>query len=59
MDNERSVSPPRVLVIENDRVIRQMLRFSLKEAGFHITETTTSADVLDLLEGSTRPGGTT
>jgi two-component system KDP operon response regulator KdpE len=40
----------RVLVIEDDQSIRRMLRFSLRDAGFAITEVATGAAALQILE---------
>jgi len=38
-------------VIEDDQSVRRMLRFSLRDAGFEITEATTGAEALLFLQG--------
>jgi two-component system, OmpR family, KDP operon response regulator KdpE len=40
----------RVLVIEDDLSVRRMLRFSLREAGFEITEASNGAEALRSLQ---------
>ncbi len=40
----------RVLVIEDDQSVRRMLRFSLRDAGFEITETSTGEEALQHLQ---------
>jgi DNA-binding response OmpR family regulator len=40
----------RVLVVEDNPSIRRMLRFSLRDAGFDITEVSTGAEALKTLE---------
>jgi two-component system KDP operon response regulator KdpE len=48
-DNTRQALS-RVLVVEDDQSIRRMLRFSLRDAGFAITEVVTGAEALQTLE---------
>ena len=43
---------PKVLVIEDDPSLRRMLRFSLRVAGFDITEITNDAEAVQLLASS-------
>ncbi len=43
---------PKVLVIEDEPSVRRMLRFSLRDAGFDITEITTGAEAVQLLASS-------
>jgi two-component system, OmpR family, KDP operon response regulator KdpE len=40
----------RVLVVEDDQSIRRMLRFSLRDAGFNISEASTGKEALQTLE---------
>jgi DNA-binding response OmpR family regulator len=40
----------RVLVVEDNQSVRRMLRFSLRDAGFDITEVSTGAEALQTLE---------
>ena len=40
----------RVLVVEDDQSIRRMLRFSLRDAGFDISEVSTGKEALQTLE---------
>jgi DNA-binding response OmpR family regulator len=47
-DNRQALG--RVLVVEDDQSIRRMLRFSLRDAGFAITEVVTGAVALQTLE---------
>ncbi len=50
MKKEGSSESPRVLVIEDDQSVRRMLRFSLRDAGFEITETPTGEEALQQLQ---------
>jgi two-component system KDP operon response regulator KdpE len=50
MKKEGSSESPRVLVIEDDQSVRRMLRFSLRDAGFEITETSTGEEALQHLQ---------
>lgn len=50
MDGRSRNSPPRVLVVEDDQGVTRMLRFSLRSAGFDITETTTGQEALNILD---------
>ncbi len=50
MKKEGSSESPRVLVIEDDQSVRRMLRFSLRDAGFEITETPTGGEALQHLQ---------
>lgn len=40
----------RVLLVEDDQGVRRMMRFSLRDAGFEITEVTTGAEALLFLK---------
>lgn len=40
----------RVLLVEDDQSVRRMLRFSLRDAGFAITEATTGSEALQALQ---------
>jgi CheY-like chemotaxis protein len=40
----------RALVVEDDKGVRRMLRFSLRASGFTIAETATGAEALELLK---------
>ena len=50
MDSRGRNTPPRVLVVEDDQGVTRMLRFSLRSAGFDITETTTGQEALTILD---------
>jgi DNA-binding response OmpR family regulator len=41
---------PRILVVEDDQSVRRMLRFSLRSAGFEISEVSTGAEALRTLQ---------
>lgn len=45
-----SITPPRVLVVEDDESVARVLRFALAAAGFEVTGVTTGAGALRLLE---------
>ncbi len=50
MKKEATSESLRVLVIEDDQSVRRMLRFSLRDAGFEITETPTGGEALQHLQ---------
>ena len=50
MKNEGNGESSRVLVIEDDQSVRRMLRFSLRDAGFEITEAPTGGEALQHLQ---------
>lgn len=41
---------PRILVVEDDQSVRRMLQFSLRSAGFEISEVATGAEALKTLQ---------
>lgn len=49
MKEEASNEAPSVLVIEDDQSVRRMLRFSLRDAGFDITEVPKGGEALQRL----------
>jgi two-component system KDP operon response regulator KdpE len=46
MNQQSQQDDLRVLVVEDDRSVRRMLRFSLREGGFEITEAATGGEAL-------------
>ena len=50
MKNQIGSRPPRVLVVEDDRSVRGMLRMSLEEAGFEFAEASSGEEAVALLE---------
>jgi DNA-binding response OmpR family regulator len=50
MTGVTSSSRPTVLVIEDDKGVARMLRFSLRNAGFDTSEVTTGGEALRILE---------
>ena len=50
MKSETNTANPVVMVVEDDRSVRQMLRLSLQAAGFEVTEAANGREALDLLK---------
>jgi CheY-like chemotaxis protein len=52
----RAANSIRLLVVEDDRDLREVLSESLRFEGFEVTEAADGADALALLQGGIRPG---
>ena len=49
MDSQSGEAETRVLVVEDDQSVRRMLRYSLRDSGFAITEVTNGEEALRVL----------
>jgi DNA-binding response OmpR family regulator len=50
LEQQARIDHQRVLVVEDDQSVRRMLRFSLRSAGFDISEVSTGAEALQVFQ---------